>query len=142
MRTVLRCAVILLCQVFVRPLWADSVDTTTLQGAVRAAEQFLLDNGYGTERLCPVDLQYKDELGEFDMQPHCRDYNASEVEAYAVLEIEIFWRVYFRKIPPLIHDGVEIYRIVQVYRDGAQPDSPVKLHDVEFALDPDATILQ
>ena len=142
MSTVLRFAAILLCQAFVKPLWADPLDTTTAQGAVRAAEQFLLDNGYGTARACPDDLRYKDELGEFDMQPHCRDYDASEVEAYAVLETEILWRVFFRKIPRLIHDGVENYRIVHVYRDRAQPDSPVKLHDVELGLAPEATILQ
>ena len=142
MNTVLRFVAILACQVIAGPLWADAVDTATLQGAVRAAEQFLLDNGYGTERSCPADLRYKDQIGEFDMQPHCRDYNASEVKAYAVLETEVFWRVFFRKIPPLIHEGVETYRIVHVYRDWAQPDSPVRLYDIEFSLDPEATLLR
>jgi hypothetical protein len=140
MSTELRFTAILACHFVTPSLQADPVDAITLRGAVRAAEEFLLERGYGTERSCPDGLRYKDQAGEYDMQPHCQAYSASEVEAYA--ETESFWRVFFRKVPPSVHDGLETYRVVHVCRAGAEPESVVTLHDVELLLDKEATILR
>lgn len=135
-------AAILLGAFCIGTVEAQEDDTETLNGAVQAAEQFILSNALSSERMCPDELRYQDNIGEFDLQPHCRIYTASEAEAFAVLETEIFWRVYFRKVPPSVTRGIESFRVVQVYRESLLADPPAHLHDIELDLDANAVILR
>lgn len=121
---------------------AEALDAESQPEAIKAAERFIRENGYDTARKCPDELAEREAKGFYDMQPPCQHYAASEARAFAVLETEIFWRVYFRNVPPDCYPEGESFRIVEVFR-ASFPDGPrVWLKDIEQSLDHDAVRLR
>jgi hypothetical protein len=120
---------------------ASAIDSESRVGAVRAAEQFIRDRGYDTARQCPEDLARLDAQGLYDMQPHCQHYAASEAHAFAVDEADIFWRVYFRKVPPSCYKEGESFRVVEVFRLSFPTGPRVVLKDIELFLPEEAIVL-
>lgn len=104
--------------------------------AIRTAEKFIVSEGYSIKRKCPNRLQKLDDQGSYDMQRHCKDYDASEAKAFAILNADIFWRLYFRKNPSEVVYGHESFRIVQISLEHG-----TKLHDIELTIDKEATII-
>lgn len=105
--------------------------------AIEVAEEFIVSNGYSSKRVCPAELQKLDDSDQYEMQPNCSAYEASERKAYAVLNVGIFWRVYFRKSPSETYDGKEIFRVIQIY-----PEHGARLHDVELSIDKNALLVK
>jgi hypothetical protein len=120
---------------------AFALDTESREGAVEAAEQFIREGKYDTARRCPEKLTRLDAQKLYDMQPHCRHYAASEGNAHAVQETEIFWLIFFRKVPPSCYEGDESFRVVQVFRHTFPSGSRVQLKDVELFLPREAVTL-
>jgi hypothetical protein len=117
-----------------KSVFAFALDSETRADAIAAAEQFIREEKYDTARRCPEDLQRLDSKKLYHMQPHCRHYAASERNAYAVLETEIFWRIFFRKISPCSSAEGESFRVVEVFRTAAASSARVRLKDIDLLL--------
>jgi hypothetical protein len=120
----------------------EAMDAESREDAVRAAEQFIRDGHYDTPRRCPEELARLDAQGLYDMQPHCQHYAAAEQHAFAVQETELFWAVYFRKVPPTCHGKEESFRVVQVFRSAFSTGPRVVLKDIELSLQKEAEVLR
>jgi len=124
-------------------LLATAQESVTIDAAVRAAERFIRTGHYDVKRDCPEPLQRQDDAGLFDMQRHCRDYDASESIAYAVSDERGFFRVYFRKSPPEQDGDRESFRVVEVEaRPGCPADGCASLKDVELFLPAHARVFE
>jgi hypothetical protein len=121
---------------------ARAMDAESREDAVKVAEQFIRDGHYDTARKCPEELARLDAQGHYDMQPHCQHYAAAEPHAFAVQETEIFWVVYFRKVPPTCHEGEESLRVVQVFRSSFPTGPRVILKDIELSMSKEAEVLR
>lgn len=117
-------------------------EQTTADDAVREAEAFIRDGRYGVKRECPEQLRRLDSAGQFDMQRHCRDYDASETTAFAASDAGAFFRVFFRKVPAEYADGRESFRVVEVFRHPCPVAGCVVLKDIELFLSNGSRILE
>jgi hypothetical protein len=125
------------------PLVATAQQRIAVDDAVRVAEQFIQAGDYDTKRNCPESLQQADQARLFDMQRHCRNYDASEATAFAVSDEDRLFRVYFRKSPPEYYDGRESFRVVEVRLfENCPLNGCVALKDIELYLPDGARVLE
>jgi hypothetical protein len=87
-------------------------------------------------------MRRREDQGLYDMQPPCRQYQASEPVAFAALDVDEMVRVFFRKVPPDIENGSESFRVVEVFSADSEIGAAVVLKDIELYLPEGATILQ